>query len=644
MPEENEVYLAVPYLNKVGLETYTRLLLRKMVGLVLTSTTNIASYEEEYSANPDVSVQTTETEIEPGGIWTLPIAYGVGTGQLRVTVSGYIMYPGIDYEEVGEKGEASYQIEFKTHIASGSVIGAIVYPKQFSFGRNINVNSIVAPEAAISSSSDNLIQLDGDNRLIVSKSAIEAMNDALSDECVHKQGDEVIQGKKTFKQTPKVNLLDTDLSNTETLPLLEAIFKANGLQYSVKPISVLAGRATDEGYSGTVMVGSDTGCTWIGSGESFLNLPEAFNSAGIDFANDESVIVTSDSGMSVYVGCSNDGTSFVKAMQIEESGEASFPVALKAKTMPAADTSDNVATTEFVKNVSVNAYNDSTIYGTLTFNVSPMVPTAPFGTSDNAAASTKFVYENAVLLQGAQNIEGEKTFKENLVVSNASPGMQFESIRSRKGVLPSNIVESGFSVIDSNGSQMGAITHKYSPTGESSTSIVANDASQANSVAAASIGVAIATDGKPRTFAPTPPLNDASTQIATTAFVADALDSLRNEIMLMLKDIVTGEFEDDDNNQGGESDSGNTPVQPDMPTPDNPDEPDPDNPDEPDPDNPDEPDPDNPDEPDPDNPDSPSNPDEPDPDNPDSPSNPDEPESPESPESPDSPDDNQGGN
>ena len=567
MPEENEVYLAVPYLNKVGLETYTRLLLRKMVGLVLTSSTNIASYEEEYSANPEVSVQTTDMDIEPGGLWTLPITYGVGTGQLRVTVSGYIMYPGIDYDEVGEQGEASYQIEFKTHIASGSVIGAIVYPKQFSFGRNINVNSIVAPEATISSSSDNLIQLDGDRRLIVSRSAIEAMNSSVSEECVHKQGDETVNGKKTFKQAPKISLIDTDLSNTETLPLLEAAFKANGIQYSVKPMSIVAGRETDEGYSGTVMIGSNTGCTWIGSGESFLNLPEAFNSSGIDFANDESVIISSDSKFSVYVGCSNDGSSFVKAMQINDNGEASFPVALKAKTMPETDQSDNVATTEFVKNVAVNAYNDSSVYGVLTFVNSPLVPTAPIGTDSDAAASTKFVNQNAVLLQGSQTIDGEKKFNEDIAVSNAAPEIQLESTRAKKGILPSNIIDSGVSVIDSNGSQLGAVRHKYSPTGESSVSLVAYETAQATSTASASIGIAIATDGKPRTFAPTPPLNDASTQIATTAFVADALDSLRNEIKLMLENMITGMIDEEETQEGSSSEgtggNSSTPSNPD---------------------------------------------------------------------------------
>lgn len=636
MPEENEVYLAVPYLNKTGLETYTRLLLRKMVGLVLTSTTNIASYEEEYSANPDVSVQTTEIEIEPGGIWTLPIAYGVGTGQLRVTVSGYIMYPGIDYEEVGEAGEASYQIEFKTYIAPGSVIGAIVYPRQFSFGRNINVNSIVAPEAAISSSSDNLIQLDGDNRLIVSKSAVEAMDAAVSEECVHKQGDEAINGKKTFKQSPKVSLVETDLSNTESLPLLEAVYRANGMQYSVSPISVLAGRETDEAYSGTVMIGSNTGCTWIGSGESFLNLPSAFNSSGIDFANDESVIISSDSKFSVYVGCENDGSTFVKALQIDDNGEATFPVALKAQTMPAADSSDNVATTEFVKNVAVNAYNDASIYGVLTFASSPIVPTAPVGTDSDVAASTRFVNQNAVLLQDDQAINGAKTFKENVTVSNPVPEIQLESTRAVKGILPSNLVESGMTVLDANGKPLGSVKHRYSPTGESSVSLMAYDTAQANSVNAASIGIAIATDGKPRTFAPTPPLQDASTQIATTKFVADALDSLRNEILAMLEDMVTGTLDDEEESQGGsesggnsEEGSSNTPSQPDTPS-------DPSNPDNPsDPDNADN-------SSDPDSSDSTDNPDSSDnPDNPDSPSDPDNPDSP---DSPDSPDDNQGGN
>lgn len=352
MPEENEVYLAVPYLNKAGLETYTRLLLRKMVGLVLTSTTNIASYEEEYSANPEVSVQTLETDIQPDSVWTLPVAYGVGTGQLRVTVSGYIMYPGIDYEEVGTQGEASYQIRFKSSIDAGSVIGAIVYPKQFSFGRSINVNSIAAPEAAVSGSSDNLIRLDGDGRLTVSRSEMEAIasSAAEAEGSVHRSGSETVEGQKTFKSAPVVSLTERSLANTESEPLMQAVFKANGMEYSVTPMSVLAGRGSDEPYSGTVMIGSNNGCTWIGSGESFLNLPPALNASGIDFSNDESVIISSDSKVAIYVGCANDGSSFTKAMQIESNGEASFPVGLKTRTMPEGDNSVNAATTEFVSN------------------------------------------------------------------------------------------------------------------------------------------------------------------------------------------------------------------------------------------------------------------------------------------------------
>ena len=360
MPEENEVYLAVPYLNKTGLETYTRLLLRKMVGLVLTSTTNIASYEEEYSANPDVSVQTTETEIEPGGIWTLPIAYGVGTGQLRVTVSGYIMYPGIDYEEVGTAGEASYQIEFKTHIASGSVIGAIVYPRQFSFGRSINVNTVAAPELAISSSPDNLAVLDENGKLLVSRSEIESFCNASVEDCVHRQGDETISGQKTFTEAPKISFLENNLSNGQTAALLEASYLANGMQYSVTPISVLAGHATDEPYSGTVLVGSNTGCTWIGSGESFLNLPETLDSSGVDFANDESVIVSSDSKFTVYVGCANDGSSAIKALQIDADGTVNVPVALKVPTASLNDNSDTVATTAYVRQAAAEMIQSMT--------------------------------------------------------------------------------------------------------------------------------------------------------------------------------------------------------------------------------------------------------------------------------------------
>ena len=123
---------------------YTRLILRKLVSLVISSNTNIHDYEQEYSATPEVKVVTIGNDIERDEIYNLPLSYGVGSHQLRITVSGYMMYPGEDYEEVGEEGQTSNQIKFLTSIEAGSILGAIVYPKQFSFGRNINVSNLVA--------------------------------------------------------------------------------------------------------------------------------------------------------------------------------------------------------------------------------------------------------------------------------------------------------------------------------------------------------------------------------------------------------------------------------------------------------------------------------------------------------------------
>lgn len=561
MPEENDVYLALPYLNREGLETYTRLILRKMIGLVVSSTTNIADYEREYSANPLVSVTTIEQDIEPDTEWTLEAAYGVGTGQLRVTVSGYIMYPGLDYEEVGAEGETSYKIKFKTSIQAGSVLGIVVYPRQFSFGRNINVSTLAAPEASVSPSPDNLVTVDSEGRIFASRSELESAVAALAstEDCVHLDGSETLTGEKTFTRPIRIDASGTNLQDAEYAPLVTAAFKANGMPYSLVPMAVLAGRGTDEAYSGALMLGSSSGCTWLGSGDSFLRLPQTLSASGVDFANDESVIVTSDSKFTVYVGCANDGTSFVKALQINPSGEASFPVGVTVPTMPSSDSSGAAASTEYVRRTAVLAEGDSTVNGKMTFSVLPSVPTADLDSSGNEAASTAFVKRTAVLVEGDQRVEGIKTFLEDVQTVKAQPWTRLQTTQVKKGTETAVPVESGVAVADRDGDSLAALRYRINPSGEALAALtIANPAGTDDSC---SIGVSYSQNGSPETFAPTPAAGDASEKIATTQFVADAVQALRRELRPMIESaieeavrrFVIGQFEDEeeDGNLGG---------------------------------------------------------------------------------------------
>ena len=133
--------LPEPYINKINLKDYTQLLVEKLARVVFTNNSKITDYENEYSGNPLVNVTTLIENIEQNTEYTLPFSYTVGTNQLHITVSGYAMYPGVDYTEVGSVGSSSQIVVFNCDIEAGSVLGVVIYPNQISFGRNIIVNN-----------------------------------------------------------------------------------------------------------------------------------------------------------------------------------------------------------------------------------------------------------------------------------------------------------------------------------------------------------------------------------------------------------------------------------------------------------------------------------------------------------------------
>lgn len=592
MPDENEVYLAVPYLNEDGLELYTKLILRRLVNLVISSNTNVHDYEQEYNANPEVKVETIRNDIEPDTTYNLPLSYGVGSHQLRVTVSGYMMYPGVDYEEIGEEGEISNQIKFLTSIQAGSVLGVIVYPRQFSFGRNINVSSIVAPELAISSKSSSLLTLDEDGKAIVERSTIEEIAEANDALFLHKEGEEDVIGQKTFKTPLNVDLTGTELQNGQTQPVVNLSFNANGMEYNLKPINVIAGSQTDEAYSGALIVGSNTGCTWIGSGESLLNLPTSFSRDGIDFANDESVIVSSDTKISFYVGCANEGSSYLKAAEFLSDGTTRLIGPAFAPTPLPSDNSTRIATTEYVKNVALSIDGDQEIDGQKTFIVSPMVPTPDVEVSGDIVATAQFVKNACVLLYEDQDVPSQKNFLSNVKITNGSPVLELNNDRAIKGTPPAKRMESTVEVHDRLGNLLGSIGHRYEPSGESSIVLKAVNATTPEANSLTSMGIGVDNLGNARTFAPTPPAGDSSSKIATTKFVYDTLQAFKDAFVSALQEIlVAGEIEGEgdgnpklfDFNWGPSSvipeESSFEPVIP--PAPQDPDEPAPDPNDEP---------------------------------------------------------------
>ena len=536
MPEENEVYLAVPYLNEDGLELYTKLILKKLSSLVITSNTNIHDYEQEYSANPAVEVRTLEAGIEADSTYVLPLSYGVGSGQLRITVSGYIMYPGIDYEEIGNDGDISNQVKFLSNIEAGSILGIIVYPKQFSFGRNINVSNVVVPNLAISENPSSILNLDEDGKLILTQSTIEEIAERKMEGVLHSEGEETVGGQKIFKTSLKVDLSDTDMYANQILPVMDLSFQANGINYAMHPLNVIAGHESNEAYNGALMIGSTTGCTWIGSGDSFLSLPNAFDGAGIDFSADESVIVSSDTKISFYVGCANDGLSFIKAAEFASNGATTLYGPAFAPTPPLDDSSTRIATTEFVRQTTLDAVGDQSIDGIKTFLSSPVAPTPSDESNDGTAATTEFVKNVSVLLTNEQEIDGKKTFNINPVISGASPRLEVISEMVVKETLPSRRIESGIDIYDRTGAVLGRLIQRYDSNGESSMILEVEGSSETST---SSIGIAIDANGNSRTFAPTPPAGNSSSRIATTKFVDDSLNSFRDAVISKMRDVLS---------------------------------------------------------------------------------------------------------
>lgn len=147
-----------PYINKINLKDYTQLLVEKLVNVIITNNKSVTDYEREYSSNPLVSVITLNENIVENSDYVLPFSYIVGSNQLIVTVSGYTMYPGLDYYEVGSNGDSSQTIHFNTNIDIGSILGIVIYPRTISFGRNIIINEI-------SSDTTNVVHLTGNEEI-----------------------------------------------------------------------------------------------------------------------------------------------------------------------------------------------------------------------------------------------------------------------------------------------------------------------------------------------------------------------------------------------------------------------------------------------------------------------------------------------
>ena len=139
-----------------------------------------------------------------------------------------------------------------------------------------------------------------------------------------------------------------------------------------------------------------------------------------------------------------------------------------------------------------------------------------------AKISTKAEDDEVVKLTGAQSVSGQKTFKSNVIVENSNPLFLIKNSTVNKGTNPSTNVYCGMWLNDKNGTasknRVAGLGAEINTAGRYRSYLCAY-----KPVAGASdysqIAISYAADGTVTTSAPTPPADDNSTQIATTAWV-----------------------------------------------------------------------------------------------------------------------------
>ena len=130
---------------------------------------------------------------------------------------------------------------------------------------------------------------------------------------------------------------------------------------------------------------------------------------------------------------------------------------------------------------------------------------------------------------GTETITGNKTFTGNLVLSNVSPFVHVSQTDIVKGEQPASSQYMGIAFVDSTGqataNRLGVIETKYLADGSVCLSICAYKP-EGGSTASVSLDLVYPVNGTPYITVPTPAFGDASTKIATTAWVKAVADKL----------------------------------------------------------------------------------------------------------------------
>lgn len=149
-----------------------------------------------------------------------------------------------------------------------------------------------------------------------------------------------------------------------------------------------------------------------------------------------------------------------------------------------------------------------------------------------------------VTLNTAQTIDSTKTFTQPITIqlstdmnSNTFKDYIFLKDTSLDYTVTSQFNKTYYtnSLRDKNGKYIGYTEIKYHANGSSSHSMCARTRRDNGNEISASIGVTVNKDGTIKTSSPTPPINDNSTQIATTEFVKYILFSSGNGLATFSK-------------------------------------------------------------------------------------------------------------
>lgn len=140
---------------------------------------------------------------------------------------------------------------------------------------------------------------------------------------------------------------------------------------------------------------------------------------------------------------------------------------------------------------------------------------------DNSTQIATTAWVNAapsvVHTSGNETIDGLKTFSRSVTVANTNPLVVLKNDSLEKGITPSKTVVTQMSrVTDKNSTTLGYIGHSVETNGSSSVGLASVPFSTTGTTATLLVGNRA--DGETFTQAPTPPLLDNSTQIATTAW------------------------------------------------------------------------------------------------------------------------------